>query len=520
MARTVTFDVFALVKAVGFDELGAKISGIAKDSQTHVSALVTALAAVGPAAIPAGAAAVGALIGIAPIAGVALLALKGIEQEYKKGSYAGTQFGRDIAGVKTEIGHLKEVAASGVVTGMATQLHGLSSLFPTLNQYTAVASKQLGEIAGHVGAGLIALFTRLSPLFTSVGGQVVNLAAAFQRWATNSSGVTKFGDYAKNNLPRLEQILSDVAKAVGHIVLALGPTSGISFSAIGVFARFVSDIPVKTLQSIAPIISGVIVATKLWGIAAGALNVVLEANPFVRVATLILGVGAALVLLYRTSDKARLRIQGDLIDIGQVFVDAFTVIYDGFFRPIIRTFEGIFSALGHLPGALGKPFRAAKNALKGFDSDVQDMVNQANDHLSKMRARVQTEQAKMDLNDLLSYLKKTAQQRIEIDLYTKHINEFVTKRPGGTYTQNAAGGMMGEGWNLTGELGPEWSFKSGPNVQVFAHGTGGPQPMTTTTSRVTYVTVNVLNADPRATVRAIEQWAGSGGKIHAARAIT
>jgi len=36
----------------------------------------------------------------------------------------------------------------------------------------------------------------------------------------------------------------------------------------------------------------------------------------------------------------------------------------------------------------------------------------------------------------------------------------------------------------------------------------------------TYVTINVLNGDPRATVRALEQWAGRGGKIRIAAAVT
>jgi hypothetical protein len=45
VARTVSFDVLAVAKGVGFDELGMKIEGIARDSRTHISGLVTAVAA-------------------------------------------------------------------------------------------------------------------------------------------------------------------------------------------------------------------------------------------------------------------------------------------------------------------------------------------------------------------------------------------------------------------------------------------------------------------------------------------
>jgi hypothetical protein len=200
------------------------------------------------------------------------------------------------------------------------------------------------------------------------------------------------------------------------------------------------------------------------------LNIALAANPLGAVIAVLGAAAAALVVFWNTSKKARLRIMGDLINIGQTFVDAFTVIYDGFFRPIIRTFEGIFGALGHLPGKLGAPFRAAKNALKGFDGDVQNMVNQANQHLGKMRAQLQTDQAKQQLDDLLTWLQSHARPiTIQAGLNVKDYYGSAPYKPQ-TYTQHAGGGMLTPGWNLVGERGSEWLYSAGGQGQVYAHG--------------------------------------------------
>lgn len=113
--------------------------------------------------------------------------------------------------------------------------------------------------------------------------------------------------------------------------------------------------------------------------------------------------------------------------------------------------------------------------------------------------------------------------------------------PGGGVDANprhhAAGGFLTQGWNLVGEHGAEWANKTGSQVQVYPTGTGGPGG-TSTSGQIapisagagamagparggdTYVTINVLNGDPRATVRELEQWAGRGGKIRIAEAIT
>jgi hypothetical protein len=493
MAKTVTFDVLAVAKGVGFDDLGNKIKRMADDSKVHVSNLVTAIAAVGPAAVPAGAVAVGALAGLAPVAGVAILALKGIEAQYKSGKLAGTQFGQSITSIKTEIRNLEQVAGSNVMAGLSNGLHSISSQFPMVNTLVATMSKQLGVIAGNVGAGLLALFTRLSPLFSTFGDLVVKASAGFAKWAQTSPSVTQFVGYVQKNLPQVEKILATVAVAVAHLVQGLAPLGGLSLGSIGVFAKLAAAIPVADLKVLAPLVAGITVATKAWTVAQAALNVALDANPIGIVVTALAALGAALVIAWNKTNTARMRIKGDLIDIGQTFVDAFTVIYDGFFRPIIHTFEGILGALGHLPGALGKPFRDAKNSLKGFDSAVQAMVGQANDHLSKLRAQLQTDQAKQRLNDLLKYIKDHSQQTINIDLQARTNYGKVPFAPntgqnfyGGQYQgTHATGGMLGEGWNIVNEQGPEWMYKSGSQVQVYPHGTGGPR------GGDTHITVNV-----------------------------
>jgi hypothetical protein len=479
VAKTVTFDVLAVAKGVGFDELGNNIKQMADTSKVHVSNLVTAIAAIGPAAIPAAAVTIGAFAGLIPLAGAAAFAFLGITSEMKKGTPVGLEYKAALKPLIDEFDRLKQITASNLLGGFSAAIAKSKEDFPALNKLMATAATQLGKIVAALLPAMLSLLIQLSPLFKTFGDLAVKAATAFGNWAQHSPAIKNFVQYVQQNLPAVGAILKGVATAVGNIVFGLVPMGGLVLKSIAYLATWTGKIPVKILQDLGPAIAAIVVGVKAWSIWQAVLDTTLGGF----VTGTVVALSAALVLLWKSSNTARLRIMGDLVDIGQAFVDTFTVIYDGFFRPIIRTFEGILGALGHLPGALGKPFRAAKDALKGFDSDVQNMVNQANDHLSKLRASVQTQQAKQQLNDLLAYIEKHSQQTINIDLQARTNYGKVPFAPntgqnfyGGQYQgTHATGGMLGEGWSIINEEGPEWMYKSGSQVQVYPHGTGGPK---------------------------------------------
>lgn len=519
MARSVNFDVLAVAKGVGFDELGMKISGVVRDSQTHVSGLVAALAALGPAMIPLAAGATALAASFTGLGAAGLLAFVGIRNEMQQGTVLGKGYAQAFKPIIDEFHALSYLSAIEVFTGINTAVSSSRKLFPLLAQDIALFAGQLGQIISHLVPGLLALFVRLNPLFLSVGNQLVKLSAGFERWATTGTGVTKFVQYAEANLPKLEKLLGQVVTAIVHLTQGLVPLGGISLSSLGVMLKLFNAIPVGDLQKIAPIIAGIVLATKTWEIASRALNIVLDANPFVLIASLIIAVGVALVAAYKHSQTFRNEVQSAFhyvktaaLDLGIGFIKYLEIPVLDVFSTIIH---GAADAFGWVP-KIGPKLRAARAEFDQFRRD-------ADKALHGMEATLNTENARHQYGALIAYLQSASQQHItiETDLYTKHINEFITKRSTGTYTQNADGGMLGEGWNLINERGPEWMFKTGSQVQVFPHGTGGPPivPATATSAHVTNVKIYVNGGEPRAVVRALEEWAGRGGKIHVSRAV-
>jgi hypothetical protein len=57
-----------------------------------------------------------------------------------------------------------------------------------------------------------------------------------------------------------------------------------------------------------------------------------------------------------------------------------------------------------------------------------------------------------------------------LDIFT--VQDAASNRGPAGVTAKQHGGWLGEGWNIVNEKGPEWMFKSGPNVMVYPSGRG------------------------------------------------
>ena len=122
------------------------------------------------------------------------------------------------------------------------------------------------------------------------------------------------------------------------------------------------------------------------------------------------------------------------------------------------------TAIRHAATAAGLNKKQVDNLINSYEavpSDVQTKVN----------ANIKSAQNKITvLEDQIAALQLNA-HIITIDAYIKQIILPDVRK---TYSQHAAGGMLTPGWNLVGERGPEWAYKSGSQVMVSPHGTGGP----------------------------------------------
>jgi hypothetical protein len=515
MAKTVSFDVLAVAKGVGFDELGNKIKGIARDSQTHVSGLVTAIAAIGPALVPMGAAAAGALAGTGAAAGVALLAFEGIRTEMQQGTILGKAYQQTFQPIIGEFRALSYLAADRMFTGINTAVSSSRRLFPQLAMDVSGLAGQLGQIVSHLAPGLVALFTRLNPLFLSMGGYLVRLSAGFEKWAVSGTGVTRFVQYAQQNLPGIEAMLKNVATAVGRLVVGLAPLGGVSFSTIGVFAKLAAAIPLPTLRVLAPIIAGIIVATKAWQVATAALNVIMDLNPFVAVAAAIVGVGVALVAAYKHSQTFRDVIKTAFRDVK---IAALTLAVDFekyLLIPVLDVYStivhGAADAFGWVPGVGGK----LKGAAHAFDA----FRHQVDNSLRGLKIELNTAEATAKLGRFAHDFALLQNKQISITTYEQRVILPTLGTPSVTHdSHRAAGGpVMAGSPYVVGERGPELFVPGQSGSIVPNNRTGGAAGVTVHFHiQGSVITDRELG---RTVTTALERWVGSGGRINIARGV-
>jgi hypothetical protein len=273
----VTFDVIANSRSIGFEATNAKIlqqAAIAKkaneDSQKQLGLLSTALAAAGAAAVPLAGVAAGAFAGLGASAAVATVGILGVKDAMKEGTPLGQAYQKSFTPIVTEFEKLKSISATNLFSGINAGLKGLQPVFPQLNRDTALMAKQIGDIASHAGPGLASLFIRLNPLFITFGGQLVQGAAAFQRWAQGSASVGRFVAYVQQTLPSVEQTIGSLVTTVAHVAVAAEGFGGTTLTAIRLFSTAVNAIPIGTLQLLVPTLLGLKVGLTLSAAASNA----------------------------------------------------------------------------------------------------------------------------------------------------------------------------------------------------------------------------------------------------------
>jgi hypothetical protein len=551
----VTFDVLATAKAVGFEEADRKIQHLSGTAKKSMSNLVVAAAALGPALVPLGAVAAGGALAFGGLGAAGILALQGIKAEMKSGTPLGSQYLLMVNVLKTHLAGLEHVAAGGVLTGFKSALQKITPMLPAVSGEVGKLSTIFGDIASHVLPALVTLFIKAGPLMNTFAGYADTLAAKFEAWAQNTDAPSRFLKYAADNAPAVGRTLEDVAKAIEHLVIGLGPLGGLSLSSIGAFARFANMIPLPVLQVLAPIIAGIIVATKLWTAAQAALDAALAANPVGLVVLGLVALAAALTVLWIKWDtvwgwmahhKAFAVIAGVTLGLMAPFlavavglealakkwgtiwntirrVSAVVALNIGidFIKyveiPVLNVFGAIADTLSHLPFGMGAPFAAMAKTIHRWRSD-------ADKNLSGLKVQLDTANAVGKLHDFRAQLALLHDKTISIRTY---VDRVILPDVRKTYSQHAAGGKFTEGWNLYGEHGPEWAYKAGSTVQMLASGQT-PAPVMVPTGRGGGNTINVyitagMGTDAHTLGRqlagVLERYANSGGTFNIQRAI-
>jgi len=232
------------------------------DFGNRLNAIIAAAVILGPALIPLGAVGAAGLGALAEGAGVALLAVRGIKKEMKDGTVVGVQYQSLFAGLKTNIDQLSTTAADTALPFVGKAIGNINDVMPELNsetkQYTALLG-QMGDVLVH---GVLSGFVQLHPLMLQIFKDSLSLAQGFDRFASGNS-LQKFGDWALNTLPIVEQDIGDIAQALGKLIVA-GASSGVTvLDLLSGIARGLDAIPLPVLKVLVPTLLALYTASKL-----------------------------------------------------------------------------------------------------------------------------------------------------------------------------------------------------------------------------------------------------------------
>lgn len=251
---------------------------------------------------------------------------------------------------------------------------GFKSFMGDMNE---AAKKTLPDFLGslkNIGSGFAGILQAFLPFAGSMTGgleKITKKFAEFGQGLKGSSGFQSFMDGVKDKVPAILDMFRNLAETAMKVIEALAPFSGIGLGVASALAAIVNAIPQGAMDFIAPTIMAIVVATKLWAIAQGIMNVVLAANPIGLVVMAIVAIGVALVVAYQKSQTFRVMVAAAFEGVARVVLFSAKIILQGLkfitgaFLDLVGTMlNGAATAFGWMPG-IGPKLKAA---AKGFDS--------------------------------------------------------------------------------------------------------------------------------------------------------
>lgn len=212
--------------------------------------------------------------------------------------------------------------------------------------------------------------------------------------AINGSGaISGFFDGLKNVINDVGTALTPVAEALGNALVVLEENFNVIAPVLEVitasFIAFRTAMAItETIQGVQEALTAFKTAQEAATIAQAALNAVMNANPFVLIATLIAGVVTALVLLYNNNEDFRNSVNGlfeslgnFLGDVGNGVVTFFTETLPGAFNDageavnsLFTNISGFFAGIGEFFGGIGDTVKGAWDSVVSFVSGIPDSV--------------------------------------------------------------------------------------------------------------------------------------------------
>lgn len=244
-------------------------------------------------------------------------------------------------GINSIVNVLKSSAVTSLFTSLGEAMAGVAQKASNLLNYVAQHQKDIGGIITSLGT-IVKIFA--GTVWHTIAGVVSSIAKSF---GLMGSGASKSTDPLKN----ANTALGNIAKNKSGIQTTAKIILGLWAAVKG------GEIASKIAKGAINVISGAMnlfsKRAKIMAAAQKALNFVMEANPWVKLAVVILAVGTALVELYKHNAKFK------------AFVDG-----------IVKSVQNMWKSMGKWIGQMVKGWNNAWSSVgKGWNGFLKTMSN-------------------------------------------------------------------------------------------------------------------------------------------------
>lgn len=232
-----------------------------------------------------------------------------------------------------------------------------TNIIPRIEQILIGMSTAIQQIAPIIAEKLPIIVETVMPTLISAGGQLLIgitngiIAASPAILSAAVATVDELGSAIAEQIPGLSVVFENLETVV-----------------VAVTAAFVAF---KAATAISKVIDALKVATEGQTIAQAALNAVMNANPFVLVATLVAGLTAALVTLYNTNETFRNAVNSAWNTIKTTISNAVSQIVTFFSETIPNAAQKVLAWFGEIPE---KMKTIGSDLVKGLWNGISDMA--------------------------------------------------------------------------------------------------------------------------------------------------
>ncbi|WP_047893247.1 hypothetical protein [Micromonospora sp. RV43] len=213
-------------------------------------------------------------------------ALDNLNDSMRKLSPEAQNFAKFLFGLRDEVISLRNAASSNLLPGVQRSMETLLPYLPKAEDYIGRVARAIGDmfeetaqlattdatwrrffafldketvptlerlyrVGRNVATGVAGLYLALTPFNGDIGSGLEDLTRRFAQWATtldHNQGFQEFLAYARENGPRVVELISQLVEFVGRFIVAAAPTGSLVVTAFTALARVLNALPMPVLQ--------------------------------------------------------------------------------------------------------------------------------------------------------------------------------------------------------------------------------------------------------------------------------